>query len=98
MPAKAMAGAKHSPTSKPWWQYGHVWLIISGPLVVVIAGIITAYIAFSGADIVVDKNYYQNGLDIDKRPDRSPKSIAPAQAVRNHAVTPDEDLPDLQPK
>ncbi len=98
MTAKAVLGQAQEPASKPWWKYGHVWLIISGPLVVVIAGFITAYIAFSGADVVVDRNYYQNGLDIDKRLNRSQKSIAPAQAVRNHAVTPEEDLPDLQPK
>jgi uncharacterized protein len=31
----------------PWWKYGYVWLIISGPLVVVIAGFITLYLALS---------------------------------------------------
>lgn len=50
--------AQESKNSGPWWKYGHVWLIISGPLVVVIAGIITAVIAFSAADPVIDENYY----------------------------------------
>lgn len=78
--------------TKPWWKYGFVWLLISGPLIVVIAGIVTAYIAFSGADVIVDENYYQKGLEKSIK-----KSHSPAQTMRNHAVTPDGDLPQPQP-
>ena len=24
----------------PWWRYGHVWLIIAGPAIVVVAGFV----------------------------------------------------------
>jgi hypothetical protein len=27
--------------SPPWWKFGYVWLLISGPLVVVFAGFAT---------------------------------------------------------
>jgi len=27
-----------------WWHYGHMWLVVGGPLVVVIASFITLYI------------------------------------------------------
>lgn len=89
--------ASENKKSGPWWKYGHVWLIISGPLIVVIAGIITAFIAFSGADPVIDENYYENGVNINKTLQGQQKNMGPAQTVRNHAATPDEDLPSLKP-
>ena len=54
-------------------------------------------IAIDGADPVIDENYYQNGLDINERLRAEKKNMAPAQAARNHAATPDEDLPPLKP-
>ena len=83
--------------SGPWWKYGHVWLVLSGPAVVVVAGIVTAVIAINGADPVVDANYYQTGININEQL-RAEKSLAPAGAARNHVTTPDLDLPDLTPK
>ncbi|NWG74270.1 MAG: nitrogen fixation protein FixH, partial [Rubrivivax sp.] len=38
----------------PWWRVGMVWLVIGGPLAVVVAGIVTAVIAIRGADPVLD--------------------------------------------
>jgi len=35
-------------TTVPWWRIGHVWLVLAGPAVVVLASIVTAWIAFSG--------------------------------------------------
>ena len=40
-------------TEVPWWRVGMVWLVIGGPLAVVVAGVATAVIAFSGADTVI---------------------------------------------
>lgn len=88
---------EQAPPTLPWWKHGYVWLLISGPLAVVIAGLITAYIAFSEVDPVIDENYYQKGLDINQTLRENQKNMAPAQAARNHAATPDEDLPPLKP-
>ena len=55
-----------TPPALPWWRYPLVWLVISGPAVVVVAGIITAWIAVRSQDPVVDENYYQKGLNINK--------------------------------
>lgn len=38
----------------PWWRVPMVWLVLSGPAIVVVAGIATAVIAVRGADPVVD--------------------------------------------
>lgn len=64
-------------SSGPWWRHGMMWLVVGGPATVVVAGILTAYIAISGADIVIE--------------DRTPAGHAadtPAVKARNHAVTP----------
>lgn len=60
---------------KPWWRHGMVWLVISGPAVVVVAGLVTAVIAVRGADPVLDT-----------RAERAPQM--PALQGRNHAASP----------
>jgi hypothetical protein len=37
----------------PWYRIGMVWLVLGGPATVVVAGIVTAVIAYRGADPVV---------------------------------------------
>lgn len=73
--------------TKPWWKYGYVWFLIAGPLMVIIAGIITIYLAVSRPDPVVDENYYQHGIEINKTLDAKRDSMAPAGQARNHAAT-----------
>jgi uncharacterized protein len=62
---------------QPWWRFPIVWMVIGGPAVVVVAGIVTAVIAVRGADIVIT--------------DTAEKSFADKPAVqgRNHAATPE---------
>jgi hypothetical protein len=35
---------------RPWWRWGMVWLVLSGPAAVVVAGVATTVIAVRGAD------------------------------------------------
>ncbi|HQR86113.1 MAG TPA: FixH family protein [Limnohabitans sp.] len=75
--------------TKPWWKYGHVWLIISGPAAVIIAGFITLAIAIGTPDPVVADDYYRRGLDINKTlAAEKDLQLAPALQTRNHVVTP----------
>ena len=80
----------HDPT--PWWRYGHVWLVISGPAVVVVAALATAWIAASGADALVAEDYYRRGLEINKTL-AADKALLPALQGRNHAATPPAPAP-----
>jgi hypothetical protein len=82
---------------KAWWRYGYVWFLISGPLMVIIAGVITAYIAVKSPDPVIDQNYYQHGLDINKTLKAQKDSLAPAIQARNHAATGVTPTPARQP-
>ena len=73
----------------PWWKHGHVWLLISGPAAVVIAGIATAVIAVRGADPVVEADYYRRGIEINKAlAAAKERAQLPAMQGRNHAATP----------
>lgn len=73
--------------SAPWWKYGHVWLLISGPATVVVAGILTVWIAIVKPDPVVDADYYRRGLQINKQL-AAERALLPAVQGRNHAATP----------
>ncbi len=79
--------ATSATVPRPWWQYGHVWLVISGPAVVVIASFITFYLAASGQDPVIEEDYYRKGIEINKTLRDSAASLAPATQARNHAAT-----------
>ena len=76
-----------STPATPWWKFGYVWLVVSGPLIVVVASFLTFYVAVRGMDPIVDENYYQTGLDINKTLAAKPESLAPAMKARNHAAT-----------
>jgi hypothetical protein len=68
----------------PWWRFTIVWLVIGGPVAVVLAGIATTAIAFHGADSAVPETVplaspRQGGASM---------ATAPALRARNHAAIP----------
>jgi len=71
----------------PWWTHGHVWLLISGPAAVVIAALLTAWIAVSRPDPVISEDYYRQGIEINRQLARE-RAMVPALQGRNHAATP----------
>ena len=87
------APAPAAVQAAPWWKFGHVWLVLSGPAIVVVAGFVTLWIAVSSPDPVVAEDYYQQGIDINKRLENPEPGMAPALKGRNHAVTPLKDQP-----
>ena len=72
--------------TKPWWKFGYVWMVIGGPLVVIVASFITLYFAIQTPDPVIE-NYYVKGLEINKTLEAQEKGLAPAMKARNHAQT-----------
>ena len=71
----------------PWWRFPHVWMVVLGPAIVVVASFITFYLAAVGTDPVVDEDYYRKGIEINKTLGDKPTSLAPAIQARNHAAT-----------
>ena len=53
--------------TRSWYREPWLWLVISGPATVLIAGAFTMWLAFSGRDGVVAEDYYKQGLAINKR-------------------------------
>lgn len=86
-------------SSKPWWHYGHAWLVFGGPAAVVLACMVTVYIAVVKQDPVVDQDYYRKGIEINQTLEREAadaksveliekqNALEPAMRARNHAAT-----------
>jgi uncharacterized protein len=79
--------------SGPWWRHGHVWLLISGPATVVVAGLATAWIAVKSPDPLVEADYYRRGIEINRTLATRDKANLPALQGRNHAATPAQPQP-----
>lgn len=69
-----------------WWYYGYVWLIIAGPVAVILASMATIYLAMSTPDPAIE-DYYRKGIEINKTLADEASSRAPALDARNHAAT-----------
>jgi uncharacterized protein len=65
----------------PWWRFGMVWLVIGGPLAVVVASLVTAAIAAAGADDVLSDAVRLAG-------EARSQAHVPAVEARNHAAAP----------
>lgn len=57
--------------TQAWYRERWPWILIAGPAIVVAAGLVTAWLAFSGADGLVVDDYYKQGLAINKTLGRS---------------------------
>ncbi|WP_226493442.1 nitrogen fixation protein FixH [Hydrogenophaga taeniospiralis] len=85
-----------NPDPKPsvsWWRVPHMWLVVGGPLLVVVASIITAVIAVKGADPVLDKEDYERNLQAARSLQGQARidaliQLQPAHQARNHAASP----------
>lgn len=83
---------------RPWWREPMMWLVLGGPLVVIVAGVVTLVLAIRMPDPVVSADYYREGLEINKTlaerkaaaAAASPEALRPALEGRNHSATPVE--------
>ena len=73
-------------TPRPWWREPYVWMVIGGPLAVVVAGIATVVIAVRNPDPVLQERRTGSAAQL------------PAQKARNHAATPETGNTDVNRK
>ncbi len=66
--------------SAPWWSFAHVWMVIAGPAVVVVASFITLYLAISSPNTVLQ-------AEPSPQAQQGQANMAPAMLARNHAAT-----------
>ncbi len=89
--------ASHSPIaapveepSRPWWRYGHMWLVVGGPLIVVVASFVTLWLAIRTPDPVytdADDIRVRGSATMQPADGQEGPSMAPAMQGRNHAAT-----------
>ena len=77
-----------APVAAPWWREPYVWLVVGGPLAVVVAGIYTAYIAMSNPDPLVDRSAYRQQAQVKALSVDELARLQPAHQARNHAAAP----------
>lgn len=87
------ASATDMLIERSWWKQPYVWMVIGGPLVVVVAAIFTAVIAFKNPDPVIDKNEYQARILSQAHAGKELSTaelagLQPAGVGRNHAASP----------
>lgn len=58
------SGVKHE--AKPWYREPWPWILMAGPALVVVAGVVTAWIAVTTSDGMVEDDYYKSGLAINQ--------------------------------
>lgn len=77
-------------TPTPWWRVPMVWVVVSGPLWVVLASLATAVVAWRHIDPVLDGARPGAARPADEVavPADPKNSLAPALKARNHAATP----------
>jgi hypothetical protein len=51
----------------PWYRHRWPWILMAGPGLVVVAGIVTAWIAVSTHDGLVADDYYKQGLAVNQK-------------------------------
>lgn len=69
-------------TEKSWLREPWPWLLASGPLLVVIASLVSAWVAIRSSDGLVSDDYYRQGLAVQETISRSEKAIALGLAAR----------------
>ena len=74
--SSAKDAALEADRRKPWWKFPIVWLVVGGPLTVVIASLFTVGIAIKNVDPVLDTS----------APVARTSNEAPAMQGRNHAA------------
>jgi hypothetical protein len=73
------------PVAAPWWRFGMVWLVLSGPAAVVVASLVTAVVAWSHIDPLVNDKPISAEVAV---PAEAKSPLAPAMKARNHAASP----------
>ncbi len=75
-------------STQAWYRHRWPWFLMAGPATVLVAGFITMWISFSGADALVVDDYYKQGKAInqDLRRDQAAAALGMSVAVRYDAA------------
>ncbi len=76
-------------TTAPWYTQRWPWLLMLGPAIVIVAAVITGYLAYTRQDAMVVDDYYKRGktINLDLRRDRVASAQRLSVALRYDATT-----------
>lgn len=57
--------------TRPWYREPWPWILMAGPFVVIVAGVVTTYLAIVSNDGLVADDYYKQGLAVNQRTARN---------------------------
>jgi len=60
---------------KPWYRHPWPWILMSGPFIVIVAGVFTTYLAVISNDGLVDDDYYKQGLAVNQMSARDQQAV-----------------------
>jgi len=69
-------GARPKAAPLPWYRHPWPWLLMAGPILVVVAGFYTLYLAVVTSDGLVADDYYKRGLAINQTLERGERASA----------------------
>jgi len=52
--------------SQPWYREPWPWILASGPILVILAGVVTVWLAITSNDGLVVDDYYKQGLEVNQ--------------------------------
>lgn len=73
--------------SPPWWKFGHMWMVVGGPAVVVVASFVTLYLAIMSPNPIIDTQAEAQQDQVAAPVTVETPNMAPAMQARNHAAT-----------
>ncbi len=56
--------------TQPWYKERWPWILMAGPAIVIVAGVITAWLAIISSDGLVEDDYYKQGLAVNQQMQR----------------------------
>jgi hypothetical protein len=62
-----MSNPRMNSSAPAWYREPWPWLLMLGPALVIIAGVVTAYLAVVSNDGLVEDDYYKQGLTVNQR-------------------------------
>ena len=78
-PSNAAAMPRTAPSrisTPPWYRQRWPWLLMAGPGIVVVASLVTLWLAVTTDDAIVADDYYKRGLSINHRLERVDRASA----------------------
>lgn len=77
-----MSVATAKRDSGPWYREPWPWILMAGPIVVVVAATVTAWIALTTSDGLVAEDYYKQGLSVGQTLARSERATEMGLSAR----------------